>query len=215
MQSEPKCEFVRAYIGACGGPVHTGRFCAHHIGTKCAACGGQATNECCHTGQFVCGAPLCDGCEGFSDPDKPSGTWGFMNHSHRMRGQVAEANPTTLANRKEVMPHTAEQPARPVQGCSSPRHDTTPPQASEPGVTIPVVEVPCVPAFVYLEPVAGHVVPERPRRGGPHLSHSLRSSDASTFDVICTACGHTDVTPGGWGALVDPCPAAIQEPPHD
>lgn len=63
--------------------------------------------------------------------------------------------------------------------------------------------------------VPGGVVAERPRRGGPHPSHSLRSSDASTFDVICTACGHTDVTPGGWGALVDPCPAAIQEPPHD
>jgi hypothetical protein len=46
---------------------------------------------------------------------------------------------SVLANRKEVMPHTAEQPARPVQGCSSPRRDTTPPQASEPGVTDPIV----------------------------------------------------------------------------
>lgn len=59
--------------------------------------------------------------------------------------------------------------------------------------------------------VPAGVVTERPRRGGPHPSHSLRSSDASTFDVICTACGHTDVTPGGWGALVDPCPAPPEE----
>lgn len=59
--------------------------------------------------------------------------------------------------------------------------------------------------------VPAGVVTERPRRGGPHPSHSLRSSDASTFDVICTACGHTDVTPGSWGALVDPCPAPPEE----
>ena len=59
--------------------------------------------------------------------------------------------------------------------------------------------------------VPAGVVAERPRRGGPHPSHSLRSSDASTFDVICTACGHTDVTPGSWGALVDPCPAPPEE----
>lgn len=42
--------------------------------------------------------------------------------------------------------------------------------------------------------------------GGPHPSHDLRDSDASTFDVICKKCGQTDVVPGSWGKLVEPCP---------
>lgn len=38
-----------------------------------------------------------------------------------------------------------------------------------------------------------------------HPSHVTRSSDASTFDVICTLCGATDQVPGGWGDLALPC----------
>lgn len=41
---------------------------------------------------------------------------------------------------------------------------------------------------------------------GPHPSHVTRFSDASTFDTICVNCHHTDVVPGGWGALARPCP---------
>lgn len=66
-----------------------GEFCATHLNEKCSVCGEQASNECDHTGQFVCGAPLCDSCEGFTDTSKPSGGWGFMNHSHRKRSDKA------------------------------------------------------------------------------------------------------------------------------
>lgn len=78
------CKFDIAWRGRCGtacqGPV-----CEQHEKVKCCACGAQATHECAHTGQFVCGAPLCDNCEGFTDTSKPSGGWGFMNHIHRAK----------------------------------------------------------------------------------------------------------------------------------
>ncbi len=38
-----------------------------------------------------------------------------------------------------------------------------------------------------------------------HPSHAIRSSDASTFDVICTKCGAKDITGGGWGDLRYEC----------
>jgi len=39
-----------------------------------------------------------------------------------------------------------------------------------------------------------------------HESHkSVRSSDASTFDMICDDCGATDRASGGWGKLKEPC----------
>lgn len=41
-----------------------------------------------------------------------------------------------------------------------------------------------------------------------HPSHETRSSDASTYDVVCKNCGATDVVPGGWGKLAEPCPEA-------
>lgn len=42
-----------------------------------------------------------------------------------------------------------------------------------------------------------------------HESHKkVRSSDASTFDMICDDCGSTDQVPGGWGLLKRPCKGA-------
>jgi hypothetical protein len=38
-----------------------------------------------------------------------------------------------------------------------------------------------------------------------HDSHDTRVSDASSFDEICTKCGATDITSGGWGWLRVPC----------
>ena len=38
-----------------------------------------------------------------------------------------------------------------------------------------------------------------------HPSHVTRSSDSSYYDEVCIHCGHTDVVPGGWGKLADPC----------
>jgi len=44
-----------------------------------------------------------------------------------------------------------------------------------------------------------------------HETHrSIRSSDASTFDVICDDCGATDRASGGWGKLKQPCKGTIQ-----
>jgi len=42
---------------------------------------------------------------------------------------------------------------------------------------------------------------------GCHPTHSTRSSDASSFDEVCTACGATDIAGGGWGKLAEPCSA--------
>ena len=47
--------------------------------------------------------------------------------------------------------------------------------------------------------------PQPPSSDGAHPSHKLRSSDSSMYDVICTRCGRTDITGGGWGMLTDPC----------
>ena len=60
-------------------------YCKEHQGQKCASCGEPATHGCSYCGQFVCGAPLCDSCVGFEDMTRPSGNWGFMNHSHKKR----------------------------------------------------------------------------------------------------------------------------------
>lgn len=46
-----------------------------------------------------------------------------------------------------------------------------------------------------------------------HPSHKTRSSDASTYDEVCVNCGETDVVPGGWGKLAEPCPGV--SPPEN
>lgn len=77
------CRFVPAYSQACGRLTsNSNRICPLHTAV-CAVCGALATNECSYCGQFVCGTPLCDDCEGWNDDTKASGSWGFMNHSHR------------------------------------------------------------------------------------------------------------------------------------
>jgi hypothetical protein len=79
------CKYIKCYASSnCGDDTVNGSdFCLEHINKECVSCKEQATYECCHTGQFVCGAPLCDNCTGFVDSTKPSGNWGFMNHGHR------------------------------------------------------------------------------------------------------------------------------------
>lgn len=41
-----------------------------------------------------------------------------------------------------------------------------------------------------------------------HPSHVTRSSDASSFDEVCTLCGAKDEAGNGWGKLAEPCTAA-------
>ena len=80
------CTFDLAWRGQCKATCE-GSVCTQHAAVKCCVCGEQATHECDHTGQLVCGAPLCNNCEGHIDTSKPVGGWGFMNHTHRQKGQ--------------------------------------------------------------------------------------------------------------------------------
>ncbi len=80
-----QCKFQISWVGRCKGEVMADELCSTHIDVSCVVCNQQAVRECDHTGQFVCGAPLCDTCEGFVDQGKPSGGWGFMNHGHRRK----------------------------------------------------------------------------------------------------------------------------------
>ncbi len=80
-----KCKFNVAYMGPCGSESDNG-FCNRHSTIKCCVCGSQATHECCYTGKFVCGAPLCDGCtDGDSGNSDPGLGWGFMSHIHQRK----------------------------------------------------------------------------------------------------------------------------------
>lgn len=57
-------------------------------------------------------------------------------------------------------------------------------------------------------PILNHDLPQ-----GKHPSHTTRFSDSSAYDEVCTQCGSTDITGGGWGKLGEPCPN--QTPPSE
>ena len=73
-----KCKFDKAWIGQCKNEADESGFCEEHKGIKCVSCGAQATHECGETGQFVCGAPLCDDCEHTHCDDGTNGNIGFF-----------------------------------------------------------------------------------------------------------------------------------------
>ena len=84
MGERATCIYRFAYSShRCGAETGDGIVCEKHAAVKCQSCGEQATQECDYCGQFVCGSPLCENCEGFEDRSKESGVWGFLNHSHR------------------------------------------------------------------------------------------------------------------------------------
>ncbi len=69
------CTFNEAWIGTCkeaGEP-----FCEKHTQLTCASCGEQASRTCAQTGQFVCGAPLCEKCEHTIAENGTNGGIGF------------------------------------------------------------------------------------------------------------------------------------------
>lgn len=68
-----KCGFEEAWVGPCDADSP----CKEHQDLKCASCGSQATRSCDETGQFVCGAPLCDDCEHTTAADGTNGGIGF------------------------------------------------------------------------------------------------------------------------------------------
>ena len=61
MTGTGECPFNRAWIGKCKKSPEIGElFCEDHKGLKCWKCKAQATSDCSHAGQFVCGTPQCD-----------------------------------------------------------------------------------------------------------------------------------------------------------
>ena len=58
----PKCAFSEAWRGYCKNKPNESGYCDDHEGETCRECGKQATHDCAHTSQFVCGRPLCDDC---------------------------------------------------------------------------------------------------------------------------------------------------------
>jgi hypothetical protein len=71
--SEELCGFNEAWIGKCKNP----KPCEKHKDKVCESCGKPATQSCESTGQFVCGAPLCDDCEHTIFPEGHNGGVGF------------------------------------------------------------------------------------------------------------------------------------------
>jgi hypothetical protein len=71
-----RCVFNMAWIGQCKEEAAGSACCAKH-NLKCASCGAPATHDCDETGQFVCGAPLCDNCEHAIFTDGTNGGVGF------------------------------------------------------------------------------------------------------------------------------------------
>jgi hypothetical protein len=71
------CRFQVAWIGRCKEPAVENGMCKEHAKEKCVSCGAPATRTCEETGQFVCGAPLCDNCEHTIATDGTNGNIGF------------------------------------------------------------------------------------------------------------------------------------------
>ena len=95
-EPEHFCGFDEEWRGPCKTPVEPdGSRCDEHD-LKCVSCGEPATHSCHETGQFVCGEPLCDGCQhliwpeghkpgiGFNAMDLPEGfTSRYIKKSER------------------------------------------------------------------------------------------------------------------------------------
>lgn len=78
-----KCNFDKAWVGRCKVEIEDSECgCKDHKDIKCCVCGEQATGECDHTAQFVCGFPLCDNCTGAQKPNAGWGLFGFGGHHH-------------------------------------------------------------------------------------------------------------------------------------
>lgn len=72
-----QCGFNQAWVGKCNKPNP----CPDHANLICCSCGAKATRSCDETGQFVCGAPLCNDCEHTLHEDGFNGGIGFNMNS--------------------------------------------------------------------------------------------------------------------------------------
>ena len=75
-----QCRYDKGWAGKCKNIVYESGFCEKHKKRKCVVCGEQATHDCNETGQFVCGAPLCDDCTHNIHPEGHNGGVGFNAH---------------------------------------------------------------------------------------------------------------------------------------
>jgi hypothetical protein len=80
------CKFNLAWIGDCKEPEVENGMCEKHKDLKCCSCGKPATHQCAETGQFVCGAELCDDCEHTRCADGSNGGIGFFRTSELPKG---------------------------------------------------------------------------------------------------------------------------------
>ena len=77
-----QCKFQIAWVGQCKEEtISDNDMCPKHALKTCVSCGKPATHECDSTGQFVCGAPLCDDCEHTICEDGTNGGVGFYKTS--------------------------------------------------------------------------------------------------------------------------------------
>ena len=72
-----QCNFVKSWVGSCKNEADDSGFCSEHKELKCCSCGEKATHDCEETGQFVCGALLCNNCEHTIFEDGTNGGIGF------------------------------------------------------------------------------------------------------------------------------------------
>lgn len=80
------CKYNLAWIGDCKEPEVENGMCEKHKDLKCRSCGKPATHECAETGQFVCGAELCDDCEHTICDNGTNGGIGLFREGKRPEG---------------------------------------------------------------------------------------------------------------------------------
>ena len=85
-----KCRYLECYQSKPCGADSDSEMCAKHRAIMCKGCAGQATHECNYTGQFVCGAPLCDNCHGTQGDSTKGMGWGFIGHIHQPKTQMEQ-----------------------------------------------------------------------------------------------------------------------------
>ena len=88
------CGFDEAWRGKCKNPAVKNGRCVEHADLLCASCGKPATHSCSETGQFVCGAPLCDDCEHTTAENGTNGGIGFYRVSALPEGMKEHCKKT-------------------------------------------------------------------------------------------------------------------------
>jgi hypothetical protein len=92
------CNFNIAWVGKCKKPAVKNGRCEEHADLVCASCGAPATHSCEETGQFVCGASLCDDCEHTIAGDGTNGNIGFYRTAPLPEGMKEHCKKTEQVN---------------------------------------------------------------------------------------------------------------------